>query len=242
VGCNSTSLPITGPFRGLLPGHSCAWTLLELACRSLNSPLLALHLAFPFLPPASVCSIRTHTVALLHTRSSSSIGMSSPTSLYRMEEEEKYRSKTALVDNSPYNGQTESRGSFVADARFPYAARNHHSWGGQDYNRVDSSPYPESIPGTPLAPPTPSWVYSSRHSFNNHRSSSPVASSLYLPGTGNTHSPGGQSMSSLGSAPYRSERELAHLFPDTPSEFWDREWVRQGYIAKIHRRDDKDEW
>ena len=40
----------------------------------------------------------------------------------------------------------------------------------------------------------------------------------------------------------RSQQDLVHLFPDNAAETWDREWVKQGYIAKIHHRDDKDEW
>ena len=40
----------------------------------------------------------------------------------------------------------------------------------------------------------------------------------------------------------QSHQSLIRLFPDTPSEYFDREWVKKGSIAKIHRRDDKDEW
>src|ERR1700744_304796 len=39
-----------------------------------------------------------------------------------------------------------------------------------------------------------------------------------------------------------SNQSLVHLFPETPETFWNREWEREGYINKIHRRDDNDEW
>ena len=85
------------------------------------------------------------------------------------------------------------RGSFQAGLRFSDSPNGPRP---ANYSRRDVSSFnAESIPGTPLAPPTPQWVYQSR-------SSSPVASSLYLPGQGNTHSPGHASMSSLASSPY----------------------------------------
>ena len=92
-----------------------------------------------------------------------------------------------------------------------------------DANRTLSDLYPESIPGTPLARP-------SLLSLQNSGRASPVSSSW-------ARSPYDSKVSFR-----QSHQSLIRLFPDTTSVYYDREWVKQGSIAKIHRRDDKDEW
>ncbi|KAK5119298.1 hypothetical protein LTR85_007654 [Meristemomyces frigidus] len=40
----------------------------------------------------------------------------------------------------------------------------------------------------------------------------------------------------------QSRQSLMRMFPETDSVYYDKEWVKKGVIAKIHRRDDKEEW
>lgn len=103
------------------------------------------------------------------------------------------RSPDGSKDSSSDSQTSSRRGSWVQDGPYGDTARDDPGW-GQDYKSGGQGSGPESIPGTPLAPPTPTWMYNS----------SPVASSLHLPFSGYTNSPGAASMSSLSSAPYVS--------------------------------------
>lgn len=90
------------------------------------------------------------------------------------------------------------RGSFANGVRYSEAARAHPQ-STQNYSRLMQDYEFDSNPETPLPRPTPPWMHNSR----SGRSSSPVASSLYLPGTG-IGSPGGESMQSMASSPHVS--------------------------------------
>lgn len=120
--------------------------------------------------------------------------------------------------------------SRVTSAATSQANSRRNSWGATVQDSENAAEYPrsrlpyarvtsdiglESMSGTRLARPAPPWVH-------NSRSSSPVASSLYLPGTG-PGSPGGASMQSMASTPNVSVSSpvafhaLIHVFPAQPT-------------------------
>ena len=70
------------------------------------------------------------------------------------------------------------------------------------------------------------------------RSGSPVASFASMPYVRILFS----SNDTVANVPQRSQSELRPLFPDAPSTYFDRDWVKEGSIAKLARRDDKDIW
>ena len=117
---------------------------------------------------------------------------------------QRYRSIEASRESAASSVDSSRRGSFAAGARFSENARN-HPYSHNSYGRAGIDFDLESIPGTPLTPPNPTWVY-------GPRSSSPVASALWLPEHG-TGSPGGASVHSMQSMASYSPYVSKHIVP-----------------------------
>lgn len=90
----------------------------------------------------------------------------------------------------------------------------------------------------------PSYAHGIGQAYSSYseaptRSSSPYPgqSPLYPPGS--SPYPGGSSPYPAGT-PFRSQETLRPLVPDAPTTYLKRDWVKQGSIAQLHSRDDKE--
>jgi cellulose synthase/poly-beta-1,6-N-acetylglucosamine synthase-like glycosyltransferase len=93
------------------------------------------------------------------------------------------------------------------------------------HHRTLSDLMPESVADSPLDPPHgvyPSFAPGAHSSYSGSqthtRSSSPYPSP----------------------SPFRSQETLRPLYPDSPSTFFKRDWVKEGLIAQLHTRDDRE--
>ncbi|EXJ71978.1 uncharacterized protein A1O5_04480 [Cladophialophora psammophila CBS 110553] len=91
------------------------------------------------------------------------------------------------------------------------------------HNRTLSDLMTESIPDSALEPPSGGFP-------------------LFAPGAGSTYSESQTRSSSPYPvpSPFRSQETLKPLVPDAPSTYFKRDWVKEGSIAQLHSRDDKE--
>ncbi|KAF1990738.1 glycosyltransferase family 2 protein [Aulographum hederae CBS 113979] len=131
-----------------------------------------------------------------------------------------HRPSTILTVASSNQDGIELENTYPADPRssesqnFPgiYRPTATDPMGRANFNRTLSDLYPESPYQTPQRHSQP-WLTDSR-------GVSPAPSSYF------------------NQSPYRSQEQLKSLVPDAPSAYFDRDWVKEGSIAKLHSRDD----
>jgi hypothetical protein len=162
---------------------------------------------------------------------------------------------TSLESPSPLYGSYSDNKSFEQATHYSRPLRSssqrpHAGYGDQDdYNEKDYSPRPMS--------PALSEAHHRQISDLRHMPGNASDSTLAAPnynGLYPSFAPGYQSPYATSepytrssspypvpsSSPFRSQETLQPLYPDAPSTFFKRDWVKEGTIAQLHSRDDKE--
>ena len=126
-------------------------------------------------------------------------------------------------------------GNYPDDSQFEEQRLSRRPGVTGPYNRTLSDLMPESIPGSSLTLDAPHTAYPS---FAPGHSS--------YPGSQAHTSYSGSQSQTRSSSPYpqpsafQSQDTLRPLYPDAPPAYFKRDWVKEGLIAQLHTRDDKE--